>query len=287
LIHAETFYMMPNIPKTDVPILLVEQTIEYLGYLSYAQKTKLWPLKPFFYIDIAKIRYWEKHFWKKANRLVTMSVEDKNFIEKEVAQKIDIDVVANGVDIDFFQKTKKKQPQDPTVLFVGTFKWLPNADAVEFLVEKIWPLILQKIPNAKLHIVGFSPNKKIKNYGRQPSITVSGNVVDIRSAYGNSTVLLAPIRSGKGTRYKVLEAMAIGIPIVGTSLSVEGLDIKKGFHVLVSDTAKSLAEKTIKLLKDINLQKKLAANGKKLVASKYEWRVISQELDRIYEELGS
>ncbi|MGI5828540.1 MAG: hypothetical protein ACOX6V_06005, partial [Patescibacteria group bacterium] len=71
LIHAETFYMMPNIPETKIPVLLVEQTIEFLGYQSYVKKSKIWPIKPLLYIDIAKIHYWEKFFWKKADKLVT------------------------------------------------------------------------------------------------------------------------------------------------------------------------------------------------------------------------
>ncbi len=286
LIHAETFYMMPNIPKTSVPVLLVEQTIEYLGYLSYAKKSKFWPVKPLLYIDIAKIRYWETYFWKKATRLVTMSEEDKQYIQREVPNRLQIDVVANGVDMDFFKQTPNMLPKDSTVLFVGTFKWLPNVDAVEFLVEKIWPLILDKIPTAKLHIVGFSPNKKILNYGKLPSITISGDVTDIRTAYGSAHVLLAPVRSGKGTKYKVLEAMATGTPVVGTPLSVEGLDVTPGKEALVADTAEALACSVIRLLQDDKLRNQLAENGKRLVERKYEWRVISQELDRIYQELG-
>ncbi|PIP53388.1 hypothetical protein COX08_01230 [Candidatus Beckwithbacteria bacterium CG23_combo_of_CG06-09_8_20_14_all_34_8] len=287
LIHVETFYMMPNIPATKIPTLLVEQTIEYLGYQNYAQKSKLWPVKPLLYLDIAKIKYWEKYYWEKANRLVTMSDEDRQFIQSEIGNSQQIDVVANGVDMDYFKLTKIKRPSNPTVLFVGTFKWLPNADAVEFLVEKIWPLIIKQISNAKLHIVGFSPSKKILSYAKNDSITVSGNISDIRDAYGQAHVLLAPVRSGKGTRYKVLEAMATGLPIVGTKLSVEGLPVKSGSDVLISDTDQGLAEKTIQLLKDRQLQEKLAQNGKKLVAQQFEWSIISKELDRIYKEVGN
>jgi len=286
LIHAETFYMMPNIPATKIPVLLVEQTIEYLGYQSYVKKSKLWPVKPLLYLDIAKIHYWETYFWKKANRLVTMSEEDKQYIEKEVGRKLAIDVVANGVDLELFSKTKCNEPANPTVLFVGTFKWLPNVDAVEFLVEEIWPQILAKIPQAKLHIVGFSPNKKILSYGKKDSITVSGHIQDIRDAYGSAHVLLAPVRSGKGTRFKVLEAMATGTPVVATPLCVEGLGVKPGREALVSSSAEGLADKTVKLLKDKDLQVKLAVTGKEFVAKHYDWKVISRELDRIYQELG-
>ncbi len=286
LIHAETFYMMPNIPQTNIPILLVEQTIEYLGYQSYVKQSKWWPLKPFLYLDVLKIYLWEKYFWQKASRLVTMSEEDKRFIQKVVAESLLIDVVANGVDTDFFDKTKKKLPQNPTVLFVGTFKWLPNVDAVKVLVKQIWPKIIRQLPQARLKIVGFSPTKEIVGFGDDRSIKVLGKVEDIRDAYGSAHVLLAPIRSGKGTRYKILEAMAAGTPIVSTKLGVEGIDINSGKEVLIGDSVTDLAKLTIKVLKNSHLRQTMAAAGRQLVRKRYNWHNISRELDRIYQDLG-
>lgn len=283
LIHAETFYMMPNIPDTQVPIILAEQTIEYLGYQDYMNKSNFL-LKPILKIDIAKIKYWERYFWNKADKLITMSDEDKNFIEKELGRKLNISVVANGVDLDFFSKVKKKLPKNPTVLFVGTFKWLPNIEAVEEIVKKIWPLILKKLPSAKLKIVGFSPTDKIKAYGNNPSIKVMGGIDDIRDAFATAHVLLAPIRSGKGTRYKVLEAMITGTPVVATTLAAEGLDLQHGQNVLIADTSAGLAEATIRLLKDRKLQQKLGTAGQKIVRLGYSWDTIAEELDAVYKE---
>jgi glycosyltransferase involved in cell wall biosynthesis len=191
LIHAETFYMMPNIPSTNIPIILAEQTIEYLGYQDYMKKANIF-LRPILAIDIAKIKYWERYFWKKADKLITMSAEDKVFIEHELGSRTNTSVVANGVDLDFFSAVKKNLPKDPTVLFVGTFKWLPNIEAVEEIVKKIWPLILQELPNAKLKIVGFSPTDRIKAYAQEPSIEVLGGIDDIRNAFSTAHVLWPP-----------------------------------------------------------------------------------------------
>lgn len=283
LIHAETFYMMPNIPSTKVPIILAEQTIEYLGYQDYMNKAN--PLlKPILAIDIAKIKYWERYFWKKADKLITMSQEDKKFIEDELGQTTNTSVVANGVDLDFFSAVKKRLPKDPTVLFVGTFKWLPNIEAVGEIVKKIWPLILKELPSAKLKIVGFSPTDKIKAYSQDPSIEVLGGIDDIRDAFATAHVLLAPIRSGKGTRYKVLEAMITATPVVATTLAAEGLDLQNGTDVLIEDSAKDLAKATIKLLKDHELQRQLGAAGQKLVRRGYSWDIIAKELDKVYKE---
>lgn len=287
LIHAETFYMMPNIPKTQIPVILVEQTIEYLGYLSYASKNKYFPIKPFLYVDITKIKFWEKHYWQSCTRLITMSEDDKNFIRSVASGVKNINVVANGVDAKWFSQIKKSLPPDPTVLFIGTFKWLPNVEAVEFLVEEIWPLIKSEIPTAKLWIVGNSPTDKVYHYEKTDgSIKVTGGIPDIRNAFAKAHVLLAPVLSGKGTRFKILEAMASGTPAVGTPIALEGLGITPGKEAVVANSAQDLATSTIKILKDKQIQAKLSQNGKAFVSKKYDWKSISQVLDRIYQEVG-
>lgn len=284
LIHAETFYMMPNIPKTNIPVILVEQTIEYLGYQSYASKSKLWPLIPLLYLDILKIKYWEKHYWQSCHHLITMSEEDKRFIKSIAPGVKNIDVVANGVDTSWFNQVKKDLPPNPTILFVGTFNWLPNSEAVQFLVEKVWPLIKSHLPAARLWIVGNAPTSKVRSYEKNDeSITVSGQIPDIRTAYSRAHILLAPVFSGKGTRYKILEAFATGTPAVATSLAVEGLGITPGQHAIVANTARDLAHAVTHVLSDAQLQNKLAQNGRKFVTENYDWKKISQKLDRIYQ----
>ena len=283
LIHAETFYMMPNIPPTRVPIILAEQTIEYLGYQDYMKKSHLF-LRPVLAIDVMKIKYWERYFWRKADKLITMSAEDKTFIERELGKSTSTSVVANGVDLAFFSGVKKRLPINPTVLFVGTFKWLPNIEAVEEIVHKIWPLILSRLPMAKLKIVGFSPTAKIQAYGEDKSIEVLGGIDDIRDAFASSHILLAPIRSGKGTRYKVLEAMITGTPVVATTLAVEGLDLQNGQEVLIADTSSGLSDAAVKLLTDRSLQLKLGRAGEAIVRRGYSWDIIAKDLDKVYKE---
>ncbi len=287
LIHAETFYMMPHIPETEIPILLVEQTIEYLGYESFADKVKFLPLRQILKIDIAKIRRWEEYYWKSCTQLITMSEDDKQFISQTV-DKAKIDVVSNGVDVDWFAEKERRLPNSPTVLSVGTFNWLPNVEAVNFLVQKVWPIIKAKMPEAKLWIVGNAPTPEIFEYQKKDtSITITGGIPDIRDAFTQAHVLVAPVFSGKGTRYKILEAMAAGTPIVASDIAVEGLDVQNGVHVLTSNTAEGMAELAVNVLKDPALQKKLAKNGKTFVTSKYDWEYIGHKLDSIYLRLVS
>lgn len=287
LIHAETFYMMPHIPDTKIPILLVEQTIEYLGYESFADKVSFWPLRQILKTDIAKIRHWEEFYWRSCTQLVTMSDDDKEFIAKTVSPD-KISVVSNGVDVKWFAEKARRLPSAPTVLSVGTFNWLPNVEAVRFLVQKVWPIIKKSMPEAKLWIVGNAPTPEIFEYQKKDSsITITGGIPDIRDAFTQAHVLVAPVFSGKGTRYKILEAMAAGTPIVATEIAVEGLEVTNGVQVLTSNTAEGMAAETIKVLRDTSLQQKLAKGGKSFVTSKYDWEFIGEKLDSIYLRLVS
>lgn len=286
LIHAETFYMMPHIPQTKVPIILVEQTIEYLGYESFAEKVKYPWLRPLLKIDIQKIKKWEEFYWQSCTKLITMSQEDKNFISQTVSGN-KIAVVSNGVDVDWFAEKTRELPEDLTVLSVGTFNWLPNVEAVHFLVQDVWPQIKKLLPRTKLWIVGNAPTKEIFEYQKKDtSITITGGIPDIRDAFTRAHVLVAPVFSGKGTRYKILEAMASGTPVVATHIAVEGLGVTHGVHVLTGDTAEEIAQLTVKVLKDPQLQNELGENGKKFVRERYDWSFIAKELDGIYQNIG-
>lgn len=283
LIHAETFYVMPNIPRNSIPVILVEQTIEYLVYQHYTEITKLLPMKWIMNFDVVKIRYWEQNFWREATRVVAMSEADRKEMHKLIPELI-VNLVPNGVDPEYFSyrrsdKVKKRR----NVLFVGNFKWLQNREAVEILVRSVWPKIINKLPDAKLYIVGRYPTITIRNSSSR-SIFIKDNVDDIRRMYRESDILLAPIYGPGGTRYKILESMATGLPVVTTPTGIEGLGAIDSKDVVICEEPDELADKTVKILTHQPLYNRLANNGRKLVEKKFNWKVIADSLDRIYEE---
>jgi len=289
LIHVETYYMVPNIPQTDVPLLLAEQTIEYLVYLHFARTSpwwKIWPpwfFKPLLYVDSYKHKYWEQYFWKKANKVVAMSEDDKIKM-LDLVPKLDADVVANGVDVKFFeQKIKIPKRNCPRLLFVGNFNWLQNREAAQILISEIWPLIKKQLPSAKLWIVGREAPAEIVALASK-DIEVSGNVEDIREAYQGVDLLIAPIFGGGGTRYKILEAMASHLPVVTTEIGIEGLGAVEGVHAGISNDKQKMVEEAVKIIKDKKYAAKLASNGFELVTKTYNWDKIGDTLERIYEE---
>lgn len=282
LIHAETFYVMPNIPTNDIPTILVEQTIEYLVYQHYTKSVTLLPLQLLMKWDVAKIRYWEKQYWEKATRVVAMSETDQKVMQKLVPS-LTVDLVPNGVDCNYFTLKESKNQIGQTVLFVGNFKWLQNREAVSILLHEIWPIIRQKLPSAKLWIVGRFPPESIRKLNSE-SILVSENIEDILTAYRKSDVLLAPIYGPGGTRYKILESMATGLPVVTTPTGIEGLGINNEVHALICKDKQELAEQTVRVLTNHDLYLKLAIQGRKLVEDKFNWGKIANSLDRIYKE---
>jgi len=283
LIHAETFYVMPHIPKTSVPVLLVEQTIEYLVYNHFVEKQAPAILRPLLRLDVLKLKYWETHFWKRAKKVVVMSDSDKNEMEK-LSPGLSIDIVPNGVDINHFSKKEKIKEPIKKVLYVGNFTWLQNAEAVKILVNDVWPKIKKSVSDAKLWIVGTHMGDEIRGLASD-DIEVTEGLEDIRDAYKNASVLVAPIKGPGGTRLKILEAMASSLPVVTTSVGAEGLGVSDNNEALIRDSLGSLSDAAVSVLKNDNLANKLGKSGKDFVERNYTWDESAQKLDKIYKEV--
>ena len=283
LIHAETFYVMPHIPETKIPILLVEQTIEHLVYQHFAGRFKIPFLKLLLNIDVWKLKYWELRYWKKAQKVVAMSQEDKEKMLSEVSS-LDVDIVPNGVDSKYFGLKVASRSKEPVVLYLGNFTWLQNREAVEILVKKVWPKIKFKLPNAKLWIIGKDARDFFNNLVSKD--VVVDEVDDVRKVYQRAWVLVAPIYGGGGTRYKNFEAFASGLPVVTTSIGIKGTEATDGVEVIIRDNPLDIASSAVNLLTDKTLYKRISENARKLVKQKYDWDPIAQKLSNIYESLG-
>ncbi|MDP3724052.1 MAG: glycosyltransferase family 4 protein [bacterium] len=284
LIHAETFYVMPNIPKTTVPILLVEQTIEFQVYQHFVEKNPPFFLRPLLYFDVWKIKFWEERFWKKAERVVAMSEADRRVMRQVVSDR-DVDLVPNGVDLTFFRFPVHDNRAARTILFVGNFNWLQNREAVLYLAKHVWPEIEQRTPKARLLIVGRNPSRDIMRLA-SASILVRGDVEDIRTAYRDASVLVAPMLGRGGTRYKILEAMATGVPVVSTPIGIEGIEAADEEEVLVRRDPSTISEAVAALLTDKELYSRIRKNARLLIEKKYSWDRIAATLDGLYEQVG-
>lgn len=285
LIHAETFYVMPHIPKTNVPSIMVEQTIEYQVYKHYVDNEVAPIFRPLFMIDVMKLRFWETFFWKKTTLAVAVSEDDKKVMQKLVPG-LEVDVIPNGVDTKYYKEKKVEKLTPPRVMYgVTNYEWLQNLEAADLLINEVWPKIHSKLASVKLWIVGRMIPDRIKKLAfERDDIEVTENIPDPRDAYLGATVMVAPIRGGGGTRLKVLEAMAAGLPIVSTSTGTSGLGIENGKEAIVNDSMEGLADDTLRLLKNPNMLVKIGKAGQKFVEQKYDWKAIVRLHDGIYKK---
>ena len=283
LIHVETFYVMQNLPKVKIPIILVEHNIEYLVYERFA-KTAPFFIRPLLLLDVAKLKRSEKKYWSLATYVVTVSFKEKEIIERSRA--FDVEVIPNGVDPQSFKMTdpeKKFKTKEKKILFIGDFRWIENRDSILWILKEIWPRIHNLNPLLKLWVVGKRIPKYIKSFEGE-SVNFDENAPsDTSLIYQNSFALLSPIRVGGGTSFKILEAMAEGVPVITTQLGIEGIKAIPNIHVLTSESSDGLANAVLKL-EEPGLYKTIVQNAQKLIEEKYTWESISKKLEVLYKK---
>ncbi len=284
LIHVETSYVLQNIPATKVPLLLVEHNIEYLVYQRYLDKaSKL--IRPLLQIDVNKLKRFEQHAWRRATRVATVSPQEKDIIQK---LKSDVSVVPNGVDLDTFAMKHVpsflKTANEKRLLFIGDFNWIQNRDAVTWLIFKVWPLLRKRLAdeNLKLWIVGRHIPNSIKKMS-DINIISTESAPDASEVFRHSYLLLAPIRVGGGTSYKILESMASGTPVITTGLGVEGILAERGKDILVGDDPLEIADLVENIVKDNKFYIKVAVNAREKIEQNYSWVSIAKQLNKIYQ----
>jgi polysaccharide biosynthesis protein PslH len=279
LIHVETFYVMQNLPKTSLPIVLIEHNVEYLVYKRYVENASAL-LRPLLSIDILKLKSQEINFWKQATKLVAVSDA-----ERKIMGRSDVGLVPNGVDLDMFDFKERQSAK--TVLFIGDFSWIQNVNAVSTILNEIWPKIYAKNKNLKLWIVGRKIPENLKNI-KAENVEFDENAPSkTEEIYAKADILLAPKYVGGGTSYKILEAMATGVVVVTTSLGAEGIVNKDSNEISISDSSEELAGLVLKLAEDKNLRIEQARRARKIIEEKYDWKIIAEKLDKVYNSVIS
>jgi polysaccharide biosynthesis protein PslH len=290
LIHVETSYVMQNIPITEIPVVLVEHNVEYLVYKRFADKAPLL-LRPLLYIDVLKLKYWEEDMWKRVFKLVAVSDEEKKIMEKI---RKDVVIVSNGVDIDKFQISNSKSQisnREKRILFIGEFKWVQNRDAIAWITKEILPrLRAEFVPSMadggiKLWVVGRNIPDSIRKLTTDKSVIFDDNAPkQTEEIYAKSDLLLAPIRVGGGTSFKILEAMASGVPVVTTKLG-NAVEAKENLEIVTAESADDFVKKIKKLLEDKEFYETISKDARKLIEKKYNWQKISEDLNSVYESM--
>jgi len=193
-------------------------------------------------------------------------------------------VVPNGTDTDYFQPTRAATVAG-RVAFVGPTYSHPNRDAVELLLQEIWPRIRTVEAPATLHLIGRNADADRARYAAAPGVSPLGYVPDIRPVLAEAQCCVVPIRIGGGTRLKILDAWAMGKAVVSTSIGCEGLDVVDGENILVRDTPDAFADAVVEVLRDGALRTRLERNARRTAIETYSWSVIGRRLRSAYHQL--
>lgn len=193
-------------------------------------------------------------------------------------------VVPNGVDCAHHRPGLFPRESN-TLVYNGALTYSANYDAVQYFLSEVYPLIRRQLPEVTFTVTGSTAGVDRSGLRLDEGVKLSGYVNDIRSVVGSRTICTVPLRMGGGTRLKILEAMALGTPVVSTSKGAEGLDVKHGEHVLLADDAATFARHTLSLLQDPDLRQRISTQARQLVEQRYDWSSIGQSFVRLVEDV--
>ena len=285
LIHLEPGYVWASLPRTTKPVVVSEHNIEHEVYQKFVDHFRVFFLRPMMRRDVAKMDAWERRIWKAAAHVTAASDDDRDHM-RGVVDENKITVVKNGVDTEQFSFHPKKtiSSSRPIFLYVGAFRWIQNIDAARHMLQHLWPLIRTRYPKAVLRIVGKHPPDQLKNLA-DGRVSFLEFVEDIHKEYVRADILLAPIRVGGGTKYKIIESMASGLPVVTTNVGAQGIDTGRGDVMWIAQNDEEMVARVHDIIQLHPERKKRLANARKLVEAGYSWTHIADELGRVWEKI--
>ena len=267
------------------PRVVIAHNVDTLIWQRYYENEKNLLKRAFLKSQWRKFRRFEETTFRDATRVVAVSEEDARLIRSDFGQP-DVDVVDNGIDRAYFENVRGQR--DPScILFLGALDWRPNLDGIELLLDKIFPKVRAREPSAKLAIVGRHPPPQLVARAAQiPGVTLHANVPDVRPFLASSGVLAVPLRIGGGSRLKILEALACGLPVVSTKVGAEGLLVKTGEHYVQAEED-AMAEALVDAIRHPAAAESAAARGRQLVLANYDWSVLAAKLEQSWEKAQS
>ena len=231
-----------------------------------------------------KLASLEQHILKTGFGHVVCSNRELEELRR-IAPSARIAVIENGVDVASFSPGGDFPGQAHKLVFVGLMNYSPNIEAATSFAQRIWPVLRQRLPDLELWIVGASPTSAVVQLGKLNGVTVTGTVPDVRPYYHDALAAIVPLRTGGGTRLKILEAMAAGVPVVSTPLGAEGLAVTPGENILLAepDDAQTWLRHLEHLKQSEYGRQALAASAMELVRTTYDWEILGRKLCDTYE----
>ena len=262
----------------DVPKILDFGDMDSHKWIEYAHYKPL-PLSWGYRFEGAKMMMAEKRLARRFDLCTTTTRAEWQTLE-DYATGAATDWFPNGVDSEYFCPADEPYDTD-TISFVGRMDYYPNQECMSRFCDQVWPLLRACRPNLRLLIVGADPSPAMRQLGDRLGVTVTGSVPDVRPYVRKSAVAVAPLAIARGTQNKILEAMAMGVPVVTSRVAAGGVDAEAGAHILVADSPREQTEAIIKLLDSPAERHRLALAGRQRVLSHHAWAQSMKRLDGI------
>ncbi len=269
----------------DVPSVLFTHNIEAEIFKRHAQVAK-GPLALLWRDQFRKMRRFERDALAMFDAAIAVSTRDADAFARDYEAR-NVHTIGTGVDLDYFSHSA---PTDSgRVVFTGSMDWLANRDGIDFLLDSVWPSLLERSPAATMCVVGRDPPQGLVRKAHQAGFDwqFTGYVDDVRPYVRAASAYVVPLRVGGGTRLKVYEAMALGCPLVSTAIGVEGLPLVPGEHYLLADDATQIAEALSRLVADAQLRARLSAAARRFVEETCSYRVVARQFERICQTVSS
>jgi polysaccharide biosynthesis protein PslH len=232
--------------------------------------------------EVVRVRRFEASEYRRFSDVVVVTEADRAAL-LEVDSSLNVTVIPNGVDVEFFAPDAEARVDPQRIVFTGVMSYAPNVLAAEFLAREIFPRVSTAWPEARLAIVGRSPTSRVRALADLPGVEVTGEVPDIRPWLSESRVYACPMTSGTGIKNKLLEAMACGLPCVVTPLALQGLDVAAGTQVLVGRNAEEIAREIGRVLGDDDLAARLGSKSREYVCSEHDWSAVARSYLKVWE----
>lgn len=266
---------LPKKPETTY--VLFQHNVESYIWERHSKNAANAVSKIFYKNQWQRFKRFEQHTCQWFDGVIAVSDFDKEVFTNEFGLANVLGHVETGVDLDFFAEIPR-QPKPFSLVFLGSMDWMPNIDGIEDFIKHCYPLIKQGLPEVTLTILGRNPPDKIVQLSEvDSSITVTGTVDDVRPFLAAASASIVPLRIGGGTRIKIFETMAAGLPVISTSIGAEGLPITHDENIMIADDHGAFADATISLLKNDEKASQIAINGYTLVKENYSWKTVTQD----------
>ncbi len=286
VLHVDQLNMMRFVPSEWSGTVILDEHNAVWQVLDRLRKGTSNPLKRWFLGREARIiRRLERKACLRAQVVLAVSEQDKQALQMLTDELVPIEVVPITVDAEHFAPIRDaRNPAADRLLTIGTMFWLPNSEGVMWWLRDGYQQLRAVCPGLTYDIVGARPPRALHVLAQQcAGVRIHGYVADAVPFWTHAGALAVPILSGGGVRVKILEAMAMGVPVVSTSIGCEGLDVHDGEHLLVADTPGAFAHACAKVLQDKDLSLRLARNARRLILERYDAKVALRTLDDVYE----